>query len=212
MKKILVIGSGGHAKVVIDLIESSTTFEIVGIVTKNQNIEHFMGYPVIGDDSVLDGYKRNGIDAIAIGVGGYKDNEQRENIYNLVIIKGFIPVTLVHHSVILGRDVSMGRGCVVFPGVVINTDVKIGNNVIVATSSSVDHETVVEDHVLISAGVTIGANTIIKKGALIALGAKIVSGVTIEEKIIIGAGAVVVNDCKALGMYLGIPAKMYVRD
>lgn len=207
MEKIIAIGTGGHAKVVIDIMESACNYEIIGVTTKDEDIKEFLGYPVLGNDEVLLDYKNKGVKNIAIGIGGYRNNDLRINIYNRLKSEGFNPIKIVHHSVFIGRGVSIGEGSVIFPGVVINTDAKIRNNVIIATSSSIDHETIIEDNVLISAGVTIGVYSIIKFGALVGLGAKIVSGITIGDNVLVGAGAVVVQDALERGTYLGIPAR-----
>jgi sugar O-acyltransferase (sialic acid O-acetyltransferase NeuD family) len=206
-EKIILIGSGGHALIVADIIESSTNYQIIGVVTKDSNIKEFRGYPILGNDDVLDYYKQNGIKNIAFGIGAYKTNDFRELVFNSLKAKGFNIVTLIHKSAIICSNVEIGEGCIVFPGVIVNTSAKIGNNVIIATSSSIDHETILEDHVLISAGVTIGAYSKIKRKTIIALGAKVISGIEIGEDVLIGAGSVVVKDCKEPGIYLGIPAK-----
>jgi sugar O-acyltransferase (sialic acid O-acetyltransferase NeuD family) len=206
-KKLIVIGSGGHAGVVIDIIETSTDYKIIGVTTKDDEIREFIGYPVLGNDDILFEFKNNGINKVAIGIGGYRNNALREKSYNFLKSHGLEPVKLIHKSAVISRSVSIGEGSVVFPGVVMNTHVKIGNNVIVATSSSIDHETIIEDHVLVSAGVTIGAYAKIGSGSLIALGVKIISGINVCSNALVGAGAVVVKDITEPGLYLGIPAK-----
>jgi sugar O-acyltransferase (sialic acid O-acetyltransferase NeuD family) len=207
VEKLLVIGTGGHAKIVIDIIESAKKYEIIGITTKDENLTEFYGYPVLGNDDILMSYKDKGINNVALGVGGYRDNELRTKIYNRIKSQGFNAVNIVHPTAVICSGCSIGEGSVIFPGVVINTEVKIGTNVIVATSSSIDHETVIEDNVLISAGVTVGGACTIKSGTLIGLGAKIISGITIGNNVLIGAGSVVVKDLIEVGTYIGIPAK-----
>ena len=206
-EKIILIGSGGHALIVTDIIESSTNYRIIGVTTKDVNIKEFRGYPILGNDDVLDYYKQIGINNIAFGVGGYNTNNSSALIFDSLKAKGFNIITLIHKSAIICSKVKIGEGCIIFPGVVVNTSAKIGDNVIIATSSSIDHESTLEDHVLISAGVTVGAYSIIKRKALIALGAKVISGIEIGENVLIGAGSVVVKDCKEPGTYLGIPAR-----
>ena len=206
-EKIIVVGTGGHAKVVIDIIESSSNFEIIGVTTKDGDKKEFLGYSVLGNDEVLFDFKKKGVNNIAMGIGGYRNNTLRSNLFTNLKAKGFNLPKILHKSAVISNGVSIGEGSVIFPGVVINKDAQIGNNVIIATSASIDHETIIEDDVLISAGVTIGAYSKIKSGALIALGAKIVSGITIGNNVLVGAGAVVVKDAIEPGTYLGIPAR-----
>ena len=208
MDKIIVIGSGGHAGIVIDILEEINKYQIVGIITNDIFPDRrFANYTVLGNDSVLQELKENGINKVAIGIGGFKNNVLRKKIFNKLKAIGFEIVTAIHPKTVVARTAKIGEGSVIFAGVIINPNVIIENNVIVATGSTIDHETVIKNHVLISAGVTVGANDIIEEGVLIALGAKIVSGIRITKDVLIGAGAVVVKDCLKKGMYLGIPAR-----
>lgn len=212
-QQVVVVGSGGHAKVVIDTLESTEAFEIVGVTSKDMaRGEQLLSYPVLGDDDVLPDLYSKGIHHAAVGVGGFRDNQLRTEVFNRLKALGFQVVTAVHPSVYFGRDACVGEGSILFPGVMLNTEVKIGRNVIVATGSSIDHETHIADHALISAGVTIGAYVNILEGALIALGAKVVSGVTIGRHALVAAGAVVVKDVPDYTTVMGIPAQPVERD
>jgi sugar O-acyltransferase (sialic acid O-acetyltransferase NeuD family) len=206
-KDLIIIGDGGHASVLIDIIESSTEYNLIGLTSKESSKGSRYGYPILGNDNVIDLYHSRGIKNIAIGIGAYTDNSYRDLLFNKLLQKGFNIVNLIHNSSHIGRDVKFGCGAVVFPGVILNSNVTVGNNVIIATGSTVDHDTVIEDSVLISAGVTIGASTRIGKKVLIALGAKVISHVGIVESTLIGAGAVVVKDIVEVGKYFGLPAK-----
>ena len=210
MKKIIVIGSGGHAKVVIDIIHQMNAHKIIGVTTNSLEVNSsFCGYPILGDDSVLEKYKMNdGIMHIAMGVGGFKDNIIRKKIYTNVKSLGMTFINVIHPHSIISKSTQIGEGVTIYPGVVINTDVKIGNNVIIATGATIDHETIIEDNVLVSTGATIGAYTLIKDGALLALGSKIISGLTIGSNSLIAAGSVVVKDVESNQKVFGIPAKV----
>ena len=81
MKKIVVIGSGGHAKVVIDLIEQLSTYEIIGVLT-HEKIPFFCDYPVIGSDEQAQTILDNGCKLAALGVGGFRNNTLRKSIFN----------------------------------------------------------------------------------------------------------------------------------
>lgn len=208
-ERIILLGSGGHAMVVLDILEEMRKFDIIGVVTKNTlDNKTFMNYKILGNDDILSELYQQGIKKIAIGIGGFKNNSLRKNIFIKIKKIGFHAVTVIHPKAIISKTVKIGEGSVIFPGVIINSFAKIGDNVIIATGSTVDHNTIIGNHVLVSAGVTVGANNIINEGALLALGSKVISSVTIGSDVLIGAGAVVVKDCLAPGIYLGIPAKV----
>ncbi|UZH55528.1 NeuD/PglB/VioB family sugar acetyltransferase [Salinimicrobium tongyeongense] len=206
-KEIIIVGTGGHAKVIVDMIHENQEYKIIGFTTINSDSQEFCGYPVLGDDSVLSEYYDKGLRYAAIGVGAFKDNTLRRTVFEKVTKMGFKVPPLIDASCIISKSAVVKEGAFLARGVILNNDVKIGKNTVVYTASSIDHETLIGDHVLISAGVTIGAYTNIEEGVLCALGSKVVSGVRIGKDILVGAGAVVVNNIEKKGTYLGCPAK-----
>jgi sugar O-acyltransferase (sialic acid O-acetyltransferase NeuD family) len=206
-EQIIIIGDGGHARMLQDFLEETNKFEIVGITSQTAHRTDFFGYPVLGTDEVLKEYYEKGIKKVVIGIGGFKDNIIRKRIYLMAKSIGFEVETIVHASAVVSKYARLGDGVVIMPNVVINNDVIIGNNCIIANSAIISHESLIEDHVLVSAGVTIGGYTKIGEGSILALGSKIVSGVTIGNCVLVAAGAVVVNDIPDNSIVYGIPAK-----
>ncbi len=207
MKSVIVIGSGGHAKVIIDIIHSMNKYKIIGITSQSfKKGEMFIGYEIIGDIDMLCEFNPEEC-LIAMGVGGFRDNIVREKIFLAVKNMGFSFLNVIHSSAIISKTCLFGEGIVIFPGVILNTDVFVGDNTIIATGSTIDHETVIGKHILISAGVTVGAYTKINDNALIALVAKVVSGINIGKNSLVAAGAVVVKDVQDNEIVYGIPAK-----
>lgn len=207
-EKVVLLGSGGHAKIVLDILGEMGKYRILGITTNDKNHKgHFFGYPILGDDAILQNLMKEGVIKVAIGIGGFVDNKLRKRIYSKVKALGLKVVSAIHPSAVISKSVLLGEGNVIFPGVVINPDVRIGNNVIIATGSTIDHESIIEDHVLISAGVTVGGNSIIQEGALIALGSKVVSGIKVGKHACVAAGAVVVENIGDNAKVFGIPAR-----
>jgi sugar O-acyltransferase (sialic acid O-acetyltransferase NeuD family) len=208
MDEIILIGGGGHAKVVIDILEERGDYNILGIIAKNKGDGIGIGgYQILGNDNDLQELFNKGVKFAAMGVGGYTNNTLRKRIYEDLKRIGFQVISAIHPTASISRTVLMGEGNVVFSGVVIGPYVRLGNNIIVATGSTIDHDSVLKDHSLISAGVTVGAETQIEEGALLALGSKIISGITICKGALIGAGAVITRNISEPGTYVGIPGK-----
>jgi sugar O-acyltransferase (sialic acid O-acetyltransferase NeuD family) len=209
MKKVVVVGSSGHAKVVMEILAAMNDVEIVGVTSIALGKETlFAGCRVLGDDSVLvPMYESKQFDFLALGVGGYTDNKNRTAIYNELTALGLPFINAIHPSAVISPSVTLGRGIVIFPGAILNTDVQVGDNTIIATGSCIDHETIIGKHVLVSAGVIVGGYTQIADSALLALGSKVVSGIKIGEKALIAAGSVVVKDVPDNAKVFGIPAK-----
>ena len=207
-KKIIIIGSGCHAKSVIDILHDMKNIVIVGITSSSLPVgSFFSGYKVLGNDSILSEYaKKKGYYA-AMGIGGYKDNDLRKKVYEDSVKAGIPFINVIHPSACISKTAKLGSAITIFRGVIINTEVIIGDNSIVATASSIDHETEIGNHVLVSAGVTIGGYTKIGNESLLALGSKVISGVKIGNKVLVAAGAVVVNDIADHKKVFGVPAK-----
>lgn len=206
MKKVIVIGSGGHAKVVIDILSVMPNVQILGITSNDlQTGDEFLTYPILGDDKSIRDYNKEIY--LAMGLGGFRDNHLRRKTFELLKGYGFNFINAIHPSSNISKTVKLGEGVVVFPGVTINTEVVIGDNTIIATGTTIDHETKIRNHVLVSAGVTIGAYCEIEENVLLALGSKIVSGIKIKKNSLVAAGAVVLKDIKENEQVFGIPAK-----
>jgi sugar O-acyltransferase (sialic acid O-acetyltransferase NeuD family) len=208
MKKVIVIGSGGHAKVIIDIINEMGCYSIIGITSTSLiKGDLFVGYEVLGDDNALTNYRNDSQISVAMGLGGYTNNDLRKKVYNNIKKLGYNFINVIHPNSILSKTIKLGEGVTIFPGVIINSYANIGNNVIIATGSTIDHETNIGDHVLISAGVTIGAYTEIEDEVLLALGSKVISGLKIGKKSLIAAGAMLVSSTNENSKMFGIPAK-----
>jgi sugar O-acyltransferase (sialic acid O-acetyltransferase NeuD family) len=208
MENVIVIGSGGHAKVIIDIIHEMGIYNIIGLTSDSITKGNlFYGYEVLGNDDVLLNYKNNSQVKVAMGLGGYINNTIRKKAYISIKNFGLSFINVIHPKSIISKTVILGEGVTIFPGAIINTDAILGNNVIIATGASIDHETIIGDHVLISAGVTIGAYCIIEDEVLLALGSKVISGLKIGKSSLIAAGAVLVKSINENSKVFGIPAK-----
>lgn len=207
MKKIIVIGGGGHAKVVISILKKLGNYKVAGY-TDIDNKGNILGVQYLGNDETLEGlFLNKNIKNAAIGIGQIKNVESRkEAIENLTKIGFEFPV-IISPNAVVNEDVKIGQGTVVMDGVIINSSSIIGDFSIINTKSSIDHDCKIGDYVHIAPGVTISGGVTIGRNSLIGTGATIIQYKGIGENIIIGAGSVVVNDLIESGTYAGIPAR-----
>lgn len=202
-KKVIIIGAGGHAKSVAEIIIKSND-ELIGFLDDNielQNTEIYCGKKVIGTLSDIEKYNENHF-VIAIG-----NNEIRKKISMQYHLKWY---TAIHPNAIIATNVSIGEGTVIMPGAVINPDSIIGKHCIINTSASIDHDNIIEDYVHISPGAHLAGKVTVKEQSWICIGATIKNNITINKNIIIGAGAVVIKNILEAGTYIGIPAKKMI--
>ena len=200
-KDVIIIGAGGHAKVIADIIYKSGD-NLIGFLDDNlanKGKEIYLGKKVLGTTKDIEIYNKN---YFIIGIG---NNSIRKKINNENNLKLY---TAIHPSAIIAEDVKIGTGSVIMAGVVINPGTVIGKNCIINTCSSLDHDNLLEDYVHISPGAHLAGTVSVKEGTWICTGAIVKNNITIGKNNIIGAGGVVIKDIiEENGTYIGVPAR-----
>lgn len=198
MEKIVIVGGGGHAKVVIDAIKLKAEYDIYGIVDPNVKAgESVLGVKVIGGDEMLETLFKSGIKHAFVAVGSVGDERSvgtRISITANLMKIGFSLPVIVHPRAVVAGDVPLGEGTFVAGGAVINPGSKIGKNAIINTNSSVDHDCVIGDFAHIAPGATLSGGVKIGNGAHVGTGANITQGVSIDQETLVKAGTLVSRD------------------
>ena len=212
MENIVIFGSGGHAKVVVDIIEKQGKYNITGFIDSYRDKNTVtLGYKVIGGESSLrEIVKRNEIYGGIIGIG---DNSIRAKVRDKVIkvIPNFKFVNCIHPKSILGKDATLGVGNVLMAGAIINSSTRINNHCILNTNSSIDHDCLMSDFSSIAPNATVGGNVKIGDYSAIGIGANIFHSVIVGYNCIIGGGSLVCHDTNENSIYYGSPCK-FIRD
>jgi len=191
-KKIVLVGGGGHCKVVMDAIESAGEFNIYGIVDSSlPKGTPVLNTEVLGKDDILPELFREGIVHAFIGVGSIGNCDIRKRIYKNLKDIGFNLPVIIHSKAVVSKYVEYGEGAFVAAGVVINAGTKIGKNAIINTSSSVDHDCEIGDFAHIAPGAILSGGVKVGDNTHIGLGASIVQYLTLEENSFIKAGALI---------------------
>ncbi|PIS21475.1 transferase [candidate division WWE3 bacterium CG08_land_8_20_14_0_20_41_15] len=205
--KIVIIGAGGQAGVVCEILKHDRNVEIVGFidpVLKEPN-EKIMGLPILGDFSVLPELIRQGIKGYVVGIGDNKLRAQRfEEMKNV----GLEPINAIHPTANIAHNVKIGKGTVVSIGATIATGAAIGNDVIINTGAIIEHDDIIEDNVHIGPGAVLAGRVTVKRGAFVGMRSAVKEYTTIGENATIGAGTVVLDDIPDNAVAVGIPAKV----
>ncbi len=198
MNRLIIVGAGGHGKVIADSAIKNGYTDI-GFVDDNATGE-CMGFPVTGTCTDIEKFDDGNTDFV-IGIGNNATRKMIAEKYNVNWI------TLVHPSAQIAVNVSIGKGTVVMAGAVINACATVGEHCIINSSAIVEHDNMLEDYVHISPGVKLGGTVIIGEQTHIGIGATVSNNVSICRDCLIGAGAVVVKNIKDIGTYAGTPAR-----
>ena len=206
--EIVLLGGGGHAKVLIDLINTSGQFEISGILDSQLLIETtVLNVPVLGDDDLLPGLYSKGIKNVCVAVGSVKDTMRRRMLFDRVKQMGFLVPYMLHpQAIVVSRNVHFSEGVQVMAGVNIQTDSLFGENTIVNTGAIIEHDCNIGSHVHVCSGVVISGGCNIGDGAFIGAGATVMQGINIGKCATVAAGAVVIKNVPEGSMVKGVPA------
>tara|TARA_B110000503_G_C6868826_1_gene297769 strand:+ start:13 stop:618 length:606 start_codon:yes stop_codon:yes gene_type:complete len=194
LKKICIIGSGGHATSCVDLIESTKKFEIVGIISKKKdqkNVNKFLNkYQIIDNNN---DYKKifKVCKNIVIGISLYKDLSVRNKMFEDLKKIGFnLPVICSPKSYI-SLGVKIDEGTQIFHGVTINKNVNIGKNCIINSHALIEHDVLINQNSQISTGAIINGGCIIKENSFIGSGSIIRENIIIKKKSFIKMGTII---------------------
>lgn len=208
MNKIVLIGGGGHSKVILDIIKSNDEFEIIGITEKDSFMKEVNGIPILGDDNILEELFNKGVEYAFICLGINGGINLRNKLYEKIKKIGFKIPTLIHKNAIVSPYARIGQGSCVMAGAIINSCARIGINSVINTNSIIEHDCVIGDNTFISPGVVLAGNVTIKNNSFIGIGSKIIEGKVIGNNVTIGAGAVVIDNIPDNCVAVGIPAKV----
>ena len=203
-KDLIIVGAGGHARVVIDAAELQG-FNILSIVDTNyhEQDETIINYQVIGGFSELGHFDRKATNVfIAIG-----DAKERAFYFDEVKNMGFSIPKIIHPTAILSKYVTIGDGVFVNSGVILNATVVIDENSVVNTGAILDHEVHLGRHSHVAPGCKIGGRVKIGDFTFIGIGATVIDKIKIGSHVIVGAVSVVIRDVESNSTVVGIPAR-----
>lgn len=201
--RVLLIGAGGHAMVVLDALESSAkgkctisafdeSPERIGQKILNVTIQHFSADMAIAGEQFH----------ISIG-----NNQTRERLFKKMAEAGGLSRTVIHPVASIAASATIGTGTFIAARAIIAPSASIGRGCIINHGAIVDHECAVGSFCHLAPGSTLAGNVKIGAGVLIGAGANILPGVQIGDGATIGAGAVVIADVPPGATHVGVPAR-----
>lgn len=206
-EKVIVIGGGNYAKVVISILKKINSFEIVGY-TDVMDHGDILGVKYLGKDDVLEElFIESNIRSAVIGIGQLQDASIKKKIILELKHIGFNFPVIISPTAVVNEEVVVGEGTIIRDNVVISASTKIGKFTIIGTSVNISYDTEIGDYTNISLGSNIGIEISIGNEVLIGMGSTVMNYKKIVDNCFIGAGSVVIKDCLEPGLYFGAPAK-----
>ena len=189
-RPVIILGAGGHAKVVADVLKLSG-YKVIGLITPDE-LEGSICFriKVLGNDDVLDSYSVKEI-FLANGIGSLPRKNLRWNLAMKFKDKGFEFVQIIHPSAIISSNVKLGKGIQIMAGSVIQAGTCIGDDTIINTGTNVDHDCIISRNCHLSPAVTLSGGVKIYEGAYIGTGTVVIQNISIGSNSIIAAGSVI---------------------
>lgn len=205
----VILGGGGHAKVLIDSLQSSGAARLFAVLDSNESRWglDLQGIPVMGNDKMLPDLVSRGVDSFAVGLGSIGDSSFRQRLFHLGLSYDLHPLTIIHPSAICSRWAEIGTGSQLLPGCIVNAAATIGQNVIINSGAIVEHDCQIADHVHIATRACLGSTVKVGRGAHIGAGSVVRQLISIGEGAVIGAGSVVIKDVSPHKVMVGVPAR-----
>ena len=208
MRKIILIGGGGHCVSCIDAIESTGEFQIEGILDTPENIgKDILGYRVIGTDDDIEKYHNEGYQ-FCLTIGQITSGETlRSKIFKqLETINVHLPV-IISSDASVSKHAIIGKGAVILAGARVNAGARIGKNCIINSNALVEHGAFVGNHTHVSTGAIINGDCKVMDCCFIGSGAVLRNGIEVTDDCTVGMGAVMTKSSKGSGIYIGAPAR-----
>ena len=184
MKELYLIGGGGHCKSVIDVVETTGTFEIKGIFDVPERVgEKVLGYEIIGSDGDLNSFAKSNA-CFLVTIGQIKSPELRKKAFGNKLKFA----TVISPYAYVSKHAKIGAGTIIMHGAIVNAGAKIGKNCIVNSKALIEHDSVVGDHCHISTAAVINGDCIVKEQTFIGSNTVLKNGRVIEAESVISYG------------------------
>ena len=194
-KEIILLGGGGHCRSCIDVIESSKTFKIAGIVEQpgSNKTKSILGYPVIGYDNDLATLRKK-YDYALITIGQIGSSNIRQKIFNQLKKSGFILPVIISSLAHVSKHAVLGEGTIVMHQVIVNAGAYIGCNCILNTRCLIEHDVKIGDHTHISTTAVLNGEVMIGSGSFVGSNATIVHGAKLPDNYFFKAKSLIISE------------------
>ena len=205
--RCVILGAGGHGRVVLDALRSTDEVEVYGFLdpaaTAGTTVN---GVEVLGGDELLRDLPIAGVTHFVLGVGSINDNTFRHALFDKAGHSGLHPLSVRHRSATIAETASVQPGAVVLAATTVGPGAVIGSNVIINTGAIIEHDCIIDDHAHIASGAVLAGGVRVGQGAFVGAASVTRQGIRIGGHSTVGCGAVVVHDVGPGVTVVGVPA------
>lgn len=205
---IVILGAGGHAKVVIELLRDAGE-QVAVCVGGADSPDHCLDVRVVKGDAYLKELRGDGYSRAFVAIGS---NRIREEVAGQVKQLGFSLVNAVSPHASISPSAKLGSGIAIMAGAVVNAEAVIGDLTIINTGATVDHDCIIGQAVHLAPQCALAGSVVIEDGAFLGIGCKVIPGMRIGVNAVAGAGSVVIEDIPAATTVVGVPAKIIAQS
>lgn len=198
MNRLVIVGAGGHGKVIADIAMKNGYSDIIFV--DDSATGTCLGIQIVGTSDKLE-IMNDGETDFVIAVGNNRIRKQIAESHDVNWVK------LIHPSAQIAYGVEIGEGTVVMAGAVINPDAILGKHCIINSCAVIEHDNILENYVHVSPNAALGGTVHIGESTHVGLGVSIRNNINICSNCTIGVGAVVVKNIGESGVYIGVPVK-----
>jgi sugar O-acyltransferase (sialic acid O-acetyltransferase NeuD family) len=206
MNDLVIVGAGGHGKVVLDVVLAERRYRPVGFVDADPKLTdaYVGGLPVVGSVNSLPRLRQQRVRHAIVAIG---DNRTRLRYASLLREQGFELVGAVHPTASVSPTAAVGENVVVCPQAAVVCEARLGLAAIVNTGAVVDRECVIGDGAHVCPGAVLAGRVRVGRGAFVGIGAQVIQCRSIGRFAVVGAGAAVIDDVPDFTTVVGVPAR-----
>jgi len=205
MKKLIIVGAGGLARMIYSWIPdfSDSCWEPIGFISDSINLLDGYNYelPII---STIQEYHPDVNHVLVMAIA---DPKTKLSIAKKLEDRGASFINLIHPTALIGKNVEMGKGCVVCPRAILTCDIKMGSFVMLNIGTTIGHDVIIGDGCTINSHSDVTGCAQLGTGVFLGSHAVVTPSVVVKDFAKIGAGSVVVKQVKPDSTVFGIPAK-----
>lgn len=207
-KQIIVLGGGGHAKVLMGVLSRLPQYEVLGFLDDNENINSFFQYKRIGKLFPVDTNLPTKL--VVLGLGHLGRSAFRRKVIEAYVSAGYEFETLVAPTATVSPFSTLGKGVVIADGAIVQPGSSIGDYSILNTNAVVDHDCTIGKNVHMATGVNVSGEVKVGDNVLLGTGVSVIQQINIADNCIIGAGVTVLRNCDKPGIYMA-PAPLVLK-